>query len=46
MLVAAITAIAALSGRTRATDTYFTSYTDVSGIKFGTKVLYMGYPVG
>ena len=46
MLGAAITAIAALSGRTGTTDTYFTSYTDVSGIKFGTKVLYMGYPVG
>ena len=46
MLVGAIAAIALLSGRTGPTETYFTSYGDVSGIKFGTKVLYMGYPVG
>ena len=46
MLAGAIAAIAVLSGRTGPTETYFTSYRDVSGIKFGTKVLYMGYPVG
>ena len=46
MLAGAIVAIALLSGRTGATEIYFTSYADVSGIKFGTKVLYMGYPVG
>ena len=46
MLGAAIAAISVLSGRTGPTDTYFTSYRDVTGIKFGTKVLYMGFPVG
>ena len=46
MVSGAIFAITLLSGRTGPTDTYFTSYTDASGIKYGTKVLYMGYPVG
>lgn len=46
MLGGAIVAIATLSGKTGPTDAYFTEYRDVSGIKFGTKVLYMGYPVG
>jgi phospholipid/cholesterol/gamma-HCH transport system substrate-binding protein len=46
MLAAAVTVIAALSGRTGPTDAYVTAYGDVSGIKFGTKVLYMGFPVG
>lgn len=39
-------AIALLTGRTGATDTYYTSYTDATGLKFGSQVLYMGYPVG
>lgn len=46
MLVALVVTVAALTGRTGATDTYFTLYKDISGIKFGTQVLYMGYPVG
>jgi phospholipid/cholesterol/gamma-HCH transport system substrate-binding protein len=41
-----IVAIALLTGRTGATDTYYTSYTDTTGLKFGSQVLYMGYPVG
>jgi len=46
MVVALVASIALLTGRTGATDRYFTSYRDVSGIKFGTQVMYMGYPVG
>ena len=46
MLVATIAAIAILSGRTGATHSYFTSYDHVSGLKVGSKVLFMGFPVG
>lgn len=46
MLGSAIVAIGMISGRGGASDPYYTSYSDVSGIKFGTKVLYMGFPVG
>lgn len=46
MLTATITAIAILSGRTGATDSFYTTYTDVSGLKVGSKVLFMGFPVG
>ncbi len=46
-IIAGLTiAIALLTGRTGATDTYFTSYGDATGLKFGSQVLYMGYPVG
>jgi phospholipid/cholesterol/gamma-HCH transport system substrate-binding protein len=27
-------------------DTYYTSYEDVTGLKFGSQVMYMGFPVG
>ncbi len=33
-------------GRTGSTDDYFTVYANVSGLKFGSKVLFEGYPVG
>jgi phospholipid/cholesterol/gamma-HCH transport system substrate-binding protein len=46
MLAGLTIAIALLTGRTGATDTYFTSYRDATGLKFGSQVLYMGYPVG
>ena len=35
-----------LAGRTGATDTYYTTYEDVTGLKFGSQVLYMGFPAG
>lgn len=41
-----ITSIALLSGRTGATDPYFAIYKNVTGIKFGSQVLYEGFPVG
>ncbi len=46
MLTGIVISVAALTGRTGATDTYFTRYEDVTGLKFGSLVLYMGFPVG
>ena len=46
MMVGLITAVALLTGRTGAADAYYTVYDNVTGIKFGTQVLYEGYPVG
>ena len=45
-LVTLIATIAVLTGRTGAVSTYFTTYENVGGIKFGTQVLYEGYPIG
>lgn len=46
MIGGIIVFIALLTGRTGGTDTYYTSYTDATGLKFGSQILYMGYPVG
>ncbi|ABC23707.1 MlaD family protein [Rhodospirillum rubrum] len=41
-----IAAATILAGKTGSTDTYFTSYDNVTGIKYGTQVLYEGYRIG
>ena len=46
MLTGIVMSVAMLTGRTGGTDTYFTRYADVTGLKFGSQVLYMGFPVG
>lgn len=46
MLAGIVISVAMLAGRTGATDTYYTRYEDVTGLKFGSQVLYMGFPVG
>jgi phospholipid/cholesterol/gamma-HCH transport system substrate-binding protein len=46
MGVGLMVALALLTGRTGASDGYFTVYRNVAGIKFGTQVLYEGYPIG
>lgn len=46
MLVALVAALAVLMGRTGATDDYYAVYRNVTGVKFGTQVLYEGYPIG
>ncbi len=46
MIVALIVSIAMISGRTGATDKYYSIFEDVSGIDFGTRVLFDGYHVG
>ena len=46
MLAGIVFAVTLLTGRTGATDDYFTTYQDATGLKFGSRVFYMGYPVG
>ncbi|OHC76270.1 MAG: hypothetical protein A3G18_06355 [Rhodospirillales bacterium RIFCSPLOWO2_12_FULL_58_28] len=46
MLVGLVYSIAMLSGRTIATDAYYVIYKNVTGVKFGTQVLYEGFPIG
>ena len=46
MIVAAISAVAVLTGRTGSVDNYYTVYNNVTGVKFGTQVVYEGYPIG
>ena len=46
MLFCMVVAIAMLTGRTGAVDGYYTVYKNVTGVKFGTQVLYEGYPIG
>jgi phospholipid/cholesterol/gamma-HCH transport system substrate-binding protein len=46
MIVAVVVSIAMLTGRTGAVDDYHAVYTNVTGIKFGTQVIYEGYPIG
>lgn len=46
ILVGLVISIALLAGRTGATEKYFTVYENVTGLKYGTVVLYEGYPVG
>jgi phospholipid/cholesterol/gamma-HCH transport system substrate-binding protein len=45
-LVTLVVSLAILAGRTGATDRYYTEYANVSGLKFGSQVVYEGYPVG
>jgi len=46
VLVGLVVSIALLTGRTGATDSYFTVLRSVPGIARGTQVLFQGYPVG
>lgn len=46
MLVVLIGILAAMVGRAGSTDSYYTVYGNVGGLKFGTQVLYEGYPIG
>src|SRR5687767_1806663 len=46
MLAAFVVVISMLAGRTGSSDEYYTVYGNVSGLKFGTIVLYEGYQVG
>jgi len=46
MIIGMIVSIALLTGRTGATDSYYAIYRNVTGVKFGTQVLYEGYPIG
>jgi phospholipid/cholesterol/gamma-HCH transport system substrate-binding protein len=46
MVVALVISVALLTGRTGATDRYYSYYSNVTGVKFGTQVVYEGYPIG
>lgn len=46
MLAAFIVVISILAGRGGSTDRYYTVYDNVSGLKYGTAVLYEGYQIG
>lgn len=45
-IISLVVALSVLAGRTGATDSYYTVYESVAGLKFGSKVLFQGYPVG
>ena len=46
MLVALVVVVVLLTGRTDATDAYYTRMDNVAGIKYGTKVSYEGFAIG
>jgi len=46
MSVGLVVSIAKLSGQSGETDSYYAVYNNVTGIKFGTQVVYEGYPIG
>ena len=46
MLAGLVVSISLLTGRTGATDAYHAYYSNVTGVKFGTQVVYEGYPIG
>jgi len=46
MVSVLVVSIAMLTGRTGATDAYYTVYDNVTGVKYGTQVIYEGYPIG
>ena len=46
MLVGLIMSVVMLTGRTGSTDSYYAIYNNVTGVKFGTQVMYEGYPIG
>jgi phospholipid/cholesterol/gamma-HCH transport system substrate-binding protein len=46
MLTVLVVSIALLSGRTGPTDEYYAYYSNVTGVKFGTQVVYEGFPIG
>ncbi len=46
MVVALVASVALLTGRTGATDDYHAYYSNVTGVKFGTQVVYEGFPIG
>ena len=46
MVVGLVVSLAVLTGRTGPINSYYAVYKNVTGVKFGTQVLYEGYPIG
>lgn len=45
-LLTLVYVLAVLAGRTGSTESYYTVYSNVTGLKFGSQVFYEGYPIG
>ncbi|MGB0954664.1 MAG: MlaD family protein [Panacagrimonas sp.] len=45
-IISLVVTLALLAGKTGATDRYYTVYANVAGLKFGSPVVFEGYPVG
>ncbi len=45
-VVSLILVLATLAGRTGPTDEYYTEFGNVAGLKYGSQVLFEGYPIG
>lgn len=45
-VVSLLVVLAVLAGRAQRTDIYYTEYSNVTGLKFGSLVMFEGYPVG
>jgi phospholipid/cholesterol/gamma-HCH transport system substrate-binding protein len=46
MIAVLVVSIAMVTGRTGVVDPYYTVYDNVTGVKYGTQVIYEGYPIG
>ena len=46
MIAGLMTSLAFLTGRTGSLDSYYAVYNNVTGVKFGSQVVYEGYPIG
>ena len=46
VLAGLVASVALLTGRTGATDDYFAIYKNVTGVAFGSRVLFEGFPIG
>jgi len=46
VIIGIVASVALLTGRTGATDDYYAIYDNVTGVEFGTRVLYEGFPIG
>ena len=46
VLAGLVVSMALLTGRTGTTESYYATYRNVTGVKFGTQVLYEGFPIG
>ncbi len=46
MIAVLTVSVAMVTGRTGATTSYYSVYDNVTGVKYGTQVIYEGYPIG
>lgn len=46
MVAVLVVLVTVIGGRSGSTDSYYTVYNNVGGLKYGTQVLYEGFPIG